>query len=171
MTDRPNSFPGGAEDREDSGGLLPALSPPGKAKRKAIPANVQVQVAIRQAWQSANAGCEYFACGICKKPLNAYEPRILEHMVPRATRVALGLDPDCPSILAWVHKECAAKKTNGNKATCADGDLHKIAKAKRLARAQEVHRAVLAGEHKRERSRMSHPTLKRTFSGKVVSRG
>lgn len=102
-------------------------------KRKAIPARVMVSVAIRQAWQSTAAGCEFFACGLCRQPLNAYEPRILEHMTPRATLVALGMDPDTPANLYWVHAECAAKKTNGTKATTAGSDKHMIRKGERVA--------------------------------------
>ena len=37
-------------------------------------------------------------------------------------------------------------KTNGTKATCAGGDIHKIAKAKRLAKARAVHQAVVKKE-------------------------
>ena len=127
-------------------------------KRKAIPVRVHVSVAIRQAREGAQSGCEYFPCGICRKPLHEDEPRILEHMVPHATRLALGLDPDAPEILAFVHEHCAAKKTNGTKATTAGSDKHMIAKGKRLEKAREAHRAVLAGERTRE-------------PGKIRSRG
>ena len=141
-------------------------------KRKAIPTKVQVSVAIRQAWESAGAGCEYFACALCRKALDSHEPRILEHMTPHATMILLGRDPDEPSNLAWVHDHCAARKTNGTKATCADGDNHKIAKAKRLAKATEEHKAVLARVMTRPagkiKSRGFAKGLRKTFSGKVV---
>ena len=160
MTDRPTNVPGDAEGREDSGGLLPALSSPGAAKRKAIPPHMLVSVAILQAVDGG------LRCPLCTLRITTNHKRVLEHLTPLAFGGKNEIDN-----LRFVHRECADKKTNGTAATSASGDLHKIAKAKRLARAQEVHRAVLAGEHKRERSRMSHPTLKRTFSGKVVSRG
>ena len=107
-------------------------------RRKAIPVKTQIDVAIRQAHQTAFtlAGVVGFQCPLCKLLLSSGAPRILEHMVPHATMVALGKDPDAVDNLAWVHAECAAKKTNGNKATCADGDTHKIGKAKRLHVAQ-----------------------------------
>lgn len=109
-------------------------------------------------------------CVLCNKPLTADMARVLEHMTP----VALGGGNTIDN-LRWVHRPCADRKTNGTAATCASGDLHKIAKAKRLAKAQEVHRAVLAGEVTREPSRMKSrgfdKTRSRTFSGKVVSRG
>ena len=124
------------------------------SKRKDIPCHVRVSVAIRQAWQSTAAGCEFFACGLCRQPLNAYEPRILEHMTPRATLVALGMDPDTPANLYWVHAECAAKKTNGTKATTAGSDKHMIAKAKRFDK-------INAGE--RSRKRKGPPLKSRPF--------
>lgn len=67
-------------------------------------------------------------CPLCSKPLDPMEPRILEHLVPRAWT-----GNDKVEFLAWVHKPCADLKTYGNKATCADGDIHKIAKADRIA--------------------------------------
>lgn len=130
--------------------------------RPKISAKVQVSIAIRQAHS-------WVSCPLCMVPIASDEPRVLEHMVPRATRIALGLDPDAPEILAWVHKACADRKTNGNKATCADGDIHKIAKAKRIA-------AKSAGTwRKKSRAIRSagfrkHPTLKQTVGGAVVAR-
>ena len=142
--------------------------------RKAIPTKVQVSVAIRQGWHSAGAGCGFFACALCRGPLPAVDDRVLEHMVPHATMVALGQDPDEIDNLRWVHAECAARKTNGTKATCASGDLHKIAKAKRLAKATEEHKAVLARVMTRPagkiKSRGFAKGLRKTFSGKVVPR-
>lgn len=90
--------------------------------RAYIPVSTKIDVALRQ--------CGY--CPLCGQLLMPGQKRVLEHLVPRATRLALGLDPDAPEILAWVHKACADLKTNGKQATCADGDIHKIAKAKRL---------------------------------------
>ena len=98
-------------------------------RRKAIPVKTHVAVAIRQAENGLR-------CPLCTNRIWAGDARILEHMVPHATRTALGLDPDAADNLRWVHKKCADKKTNGNKATCADGDTHKIGKAKRLVIAQ-----------------------------------
>lgn len=93
----------------------------------------KVTVAIAQA-----AGGHIY-CPLCRKPLHPDEPRILEHMVVRAFTGS-----DETKYLAWVHKVCADLKTYGGKATCADGDIHKVAKAKRIAKAREVHRAVVA---------------------------
>jgi len=89
-------------------------------KRPHISVKTKVSVAIEQAMT--------ITCPLCWYPLTASDDRILEHMVPHE----LGGASDITN-LRWVHKECAAKKTNGNKATVAGGDIHKIAKAKRLA--------------------------------------
>lgn len=105
--------------------------------RAAISVKVQVSVAIRQANSLADPKTyktKGVFCPLCQQILLSNEPRVLEHMVPRATRIALGEDPDAIEILAWVHKACADLKTYGRKATCADGDIHKIAKAKRIAK-------------------------------------
>lgn len=135
--------------------------------RPSIPARIQVSVAIRQAKS-------WVQCPLCMVPLTSTDKRVLEHMVPRATRIALGLDPDAPEILAWVHKACADKKTNGSKATCADGDLHKIAKAKRLSKARAEHTAVVervlvrpAGKIK---GRGFNKSLRKRMNGQVEKR-
>ncbi len=91
-------------------------------KRPHISAKTMVNVAINQAL------AESIYCPLCDDLLAAMDDRILEHLVPHE----LGGASD-ETNLRWVHKECAAKKTNGNKATVAGGDIHKIAKAKRLA--------------------------------------
>jgi hypothetical protein len=91
-------------------------------KRPHISVKTKVSVAITQAY------AESIRCPLCADTLAAMDDRILEHIVPHE----LGGASD-ETNLRWVHKECAAKKTNGNKATVAGGDIHKIAKAKRLA--------------------------------------
>ncbi len=91
-------------------------------KRPHISVKTKVSVAIAQ------AGSRGIQCFLCCGWLYADSERILEHLVPHE----LGGASD-ETNLRWVHKECAAKKTNGNKATSAGGDIHKIAKAKRLA--------------------------------------
>ena len=139
MNDRPPKFPADAASSDGVGGP-PAFPSAGKpAKRKAIPARVQVAVAVRQ----TQHGC--LVCPLCDQFLYDFESRILEHMVPRELNGS-----DEAENLRFVHKACADKKTNGTPATCASGDLHKIAKAKRLDKAREAHRAVLAGEATRE---------------------
>ncbi len=100
------------------------------SKRKAIPVRVQVSVAIRQANMSAHTG--FVRCPLCGRALTREQSRIPEHLTPHATMVALGNDPDDENNLAWVHAECAHKKTNGTKATTAGSDKHMIAKGKRL---------------------------------------
>ncbi len=164
MTDRPTNFPGVLSDREAGSGVLHSASEtPGKAKRRPVPPHMLVTVAILQAGS--------IRCALCNKPLTADQARILEHLVP----VKLGGGNTIDN-LRWVHRPCADRKTNGTAATVADGDLHKIAKAKRLDRAREAHRAVLAGEATREPGKIKsggfrqHPALRRTMSGKVVPR-
>lgn len=103
--------------------------------RPSIPAHVRVNVAINQAEHGA------IRCPICHTELASMDARVLEHMVPHE----LGGASD-ETNLRWVHKECAAKKTNGTKATSASGDLHKIAKAKRLERARAAHEAAVLGK-------------------------
>jgi hypothetical protein len=90
-------------------------------KRPSIPHRVMVNVAIEQAGG-------WIRCALCTGPLRPEDPRILEHLVPHE----LDGSSDAEN-LRWVHKECAGRKTNGSRATSAGGDIHKIAKAKRLA--------------------------------------
>ena len=90
-------------------------------KRPHISVKTKVDVAIRQCYARS------IICQLCDDWLDVDHARILEHLVPHE----LAGSSDAEN-LRWVHKECAAKKTNGNKATVADGDIHKIAKAKRL---------------------------------------
>lgn len=110
--------------------------------RKAIPVKVQVSVAFLQ----ATFGGRGVLCPLCVNPIGFAEARVLEHMIPHATCVAIGKDPDDFENLRFVHKACADRKTNGTKATCAGGDVHKIAKAKRLATARAAHQAVVKHE-------------------------
>lgn len=124
----------------------------------------KVTVAIAQA-----AGGHIY-CPLCRKPLHPEEPRILEHMVVRAFT-----NSDETKYLAWVHKACADLKTYGGKATCADGDIHKIAKARRIAKAREIHHAivqkVMAKPVGKIRSRGFDKTRTKRFSGQVEKRG
>ena len=112
-------------------------------KRPHISAHVRVNVAISQAEHGA------IRCPICHTELAAMDDRILEHMVPHE----LGGASD-ETNLRWVHKECAKVKTNGRKATCADGDIHKIAKAKRIQKVHEKHVAIVLGEAERPPSKI-----------------
>lgn len=146
MTD-PTKFPGDVATGDGTSGTTPSRSAsPGKPyARRPVPPHMLVTVAILQAGS--------IKCPLCQKPLTADHKRILEHLTP----VAFGGQNTIDN-LRWVHRACAGTKTNGNAATVADGDLHKIAKAKRLDKAREAHRAVLAGEVLRE-------------PGKIKSRG
>lgn len=130
------------------------------SKRKAIPPHMLVSVAILQAVDGG------LRCPLCTLRITTNHKRILEHLTP----VAFGGQNSIDN-LRFVHAECAAAKTNGNAATSANGDLHKIAKAKRLAKAQAVHEAVLAGTHRREPSKIKSRGFDRTFrkrlNGKV----
>jgi hypothetical protein len=127
-------------------------------KRPAISPKMKVDVALEQA-----GGWVY--CPLCAGPLRPEHPRILEHMVPHK----LGGDTDTEN-LRWVHKECAATKTNGNKATSAGGDLHKIAKAKRLAKARDEMAAVIAGEKQKTPGKIKSRPFQghRKFNGSIV---
>ena len=150
MTDRPPISPECPQLREDAAGTAPQR--PGSDtqgepnKRRPVPPHLLVTVAIIQAGNGIK-------CPLCGLRITHEHKRILEHLTP----VAFG-GGNTVDNLRFVHAACAAKKTNGNAATCANGDLHKIAKAKRLDRAREAHRAVLAGERQRE-------------PGKIKSRG
>lgn len=128
-------------------------------KRPHISDKMKVSIAIKQSQFG------YIMCPICHIILYPNKPRILEHMVPHE----LGGKSD-ESNLRYVHAECARKKTNGKPATAADGDLHKIAKAKRLERARAEHEAVVLGKgnppaYVRPRSRIpSRPFPKKAKS-------
>lgn len=161
MTDRPTSFPEARLPSDGVGGSSSVSPPRGKPKRRPVPPHMLVTVAILQAGS--------IRCVLCNKPLTADMARVLEHMTP----VALGGGNTIDN-LRWVHRPCADRKTNGTPATAASGDLHKIAKAKRLDRAREAHRAVLAGERKREpgkiKGRGFDKTLRRKMNGAVTRR-
>jgi hypothetical protein len=118
-------------------------------KRPPISEKTKIAIAISQ----AQSGVIF--CPICHTGISPDDERILEHMVPHEFG-----GPSTVDNLAWVHKGCAYVKTNGTKATCADGDIHKIAKAKRIA----------SGGRKVRHPMRKHPTLKRTVGGKVVER-
>lgn len=118
------------------------------SKRKAIPCHVKVSVAIRQAMYG------HIPCPLCLRQIGPGDAVILEHMTPHATRVALGLDPDAIDNLRFVHTECAARKTNGTKATTAGSDKHMIAKGVRFDK-------INRGE--RSRKRKGPPLKSRPF--------
>lgn len=101
-------------------------------------------------------------CPKCKKlyHVDSFE---FDHMVP----VALG-GTDCPSNLQPICENCHRKKTYGNQATVAGGDIHKIAKAKRLAKAQSTHVAIVAKtETKKPGAIKSRPFPKTNNWGKL----
>ena len=107
-------------------------------KRPHISTATKVSAAIQQAGG-------WIKCPLCSGPIRHDAPRILEHLVPHE----LGGSSEAEN-LAYVHKECAAKKTNGRKSTVVDGDIHKIAKGKRLEKAREAHQAVMSGKRERK---------------------
>jgi 5-methylcytosine-specific restriction endonuclease McrA len=121
-------------------------------KRPHISVKTKVSVAIEQAVA--------ITCPLCWYPLTAIDDLILEHMVPHE----LGGASDITN-LRWVHKECAGKKTNGNKATVAGGDIHKIAKAKRLATKHSQ-----PNQPGTIKSRGFDKTLRKKFNGQVEKR-
>ena len=137
-------------------------------RRKAIPVKTLIAIAIQQANECLDPKGG-FVCPLCQRTLYSVQDRILEHMTPHATRLALGLDPDAADNLRWVHKECAHRKTYGTKATTAGSDAHAIAKGKRFDR-------VNAGERSRKRrgpkmkSKGFDKTKTRKFSGATVPR-
>ena len=115
-------------------------------KRPHISERVKVNVAIEQAGG-------WIRCVLCSGPLRPSEPRILEHLVPHELSGSSREEN-----LRWVHKGCATRKTNGSKATSAGGDIHKIAKSKRLAKATQTHAAIVAKtESKKPGSIRSRP--------------
>lgn len=118
-------------------------------KRPHISEKTKVSIAIAQAQHGV------IWCPLCHKSIGPDDERILEHMVPHELGGSSTIEN-----LAWVHKECADQKTYGTGATCADGDTHKIAKAKRIA----------SGGRKVRNPMRKHPTLKRTVGGKIVER-
>lgn len=128
------------------------------SKRKAIPCHVKVSVAFLQAFYSGVR----IACPLCKLAMHPEAPRVLEHMTPHATMVAIGKDPDAIDNLRWVHAECANRKTNGTKATTAGSDKHMIRKGERL----EV--ARLAKKDVEKKLTNERWRLKKKMDGTVV---
>jgi hypothetical protein len=121
-------------------------------KRPHIPDRVKVSVAIGQSQFG------FIICPLCHVAMYPEEPRILEHLVPHE----LGGASD-ETNLRWVHEECARRKTNGNGATVADGDIHKIAKGKRLKREHDEHVERVLGKG-------NPPAYVRPRSRKIPSR-
>lgn len=130
-------------------------------KRPYISVKTKVSVAIEQAMT--------IPCPICWFPLTANDDRVLEHMVPHR----LGGSSEVEN-LRWVHKACAAKKTNGTKATSAGGDLHKIAKAKRLEKARAAHEAIVSGTAEKPPGKIKsagfNKTWRKRMNGQVEKR-
>lgn len=83
-----------------------------------------------------------------------------DHIVP----VAFGGTDDATNIKP-ICTTCHASKTYGNKATVASGDLHKIAKSKRLARAKEAHAAIVAKVEERKPSKIKSRPFAKGVSG------
>jgi hypothetical protein len=106
-------------------------------KRKFVSEVTAIRVAILQGGR--------VPCYRCKEPLSATGIINREHIVP----MALGGADDI-SNYAYSHGECHRVVTFGTKATVAGGDIHKIAKAKRLEKAREAHQAVMSGEREKE---------------------
>jgi hypothetical protein len=69
-----------------------------------------------------------------------------------------------PDYIVPMIKEAHRALTNGNPATCADGDIHKIAKAKRIAKdppgGDEFRRKLLAPTPLEDRPRSKWPKRK-----------
>lgn len=126
--------------------------------RPKIPDRVKVNVVLQQAGG-------WVTCPLCEGPLRPADDRILEHMVPRE----LG-GSDEEENLRWVHRACAAKKTNGSKATAAGGDLHKIAKTKRLALARQLHHAVVVLGERRPASKIQSRGFDKRWTRKMNGR-
>lgn len=72
---------------------------------------------------------EFIICGICHGQMMAGDQIDWDHGIP----LKLG-GPHHYTNLFVVHRECHRKKTFGTKATSAGSDIHKIAKAKRIAK-------------------------------------
>jgi hypothetical protein len=70
-------------------------------------------------------------------------------------------DENDPRYIVPMARLAHRAKTNGGPVTCADGDIHKIAKAKRLAKKQAEFRArVLERPPREEKSKNRWPTQK-----------
>lgn len=87
-----------------------------------------VDVALAQSFETL--------CPWCKEVLEPGQPRILEHWTPRKM-LRNPSNADKLSNMRYLHSDCAKEKTIGhrgtsNKGSVAGGDLHKVAKAKRL---------------------------------------
>jgi len=107
-------------------------------------------------------------CLICKQPITPEQMAargqdgvINEHWTPRGLG---GSDDPLSGNRGYVHKPCADKKTHG-----IDGDIHKVAKTKRIV-------AKAKGERKRRgpplksRGFQKNPDLVRGLDGKVKPR-
>lgn len=130
-------------------------------KRKFVSEVTAIRVAILQGGT--------VPCYRCKKPLDPAGIINREHIVP----LALGGSDDITNY-AYSHGECHRVVTFGNKATVADGDIHKIAKAKRLAKARAAHEAILSGKAEKPagkiKSRGFDKTLRKKMNGQVEKR-
>lgn len=108
------------------------MGEPDKDKRTSFSPKFLVSVAIAQAFE--------VLCPLCGEVLSPDEPRTLEHMTPRKL-FRRPRDGDRRDNLKFCHKACSDLKTRGcvgtsNKGSVANGDTHRIAKAKRLETAR-----------------------------------
>jgi hypothetical protein len=75
-----------------------------------------------------------------------------------------------PRYISPMIKDLHRVKTNGNAATCADGDIHKIAKARRISKKhEEFQRRILEPTPREDRPESKWPSRK--FPRKVKSIG
>lgn len=96
-------------------------------------------------------------CPLCGCQLMPNDQVIREHLHP----LALGGGDD-EGNMAYVHRACADRKTNGSgpKATTYGSDKHAIAKAKRLAAERAMREAEAAGEKvkRKRKAKIPQPT-------------
>lgn len=107
--------------------------------RRTITARLARDIIIRQlaeGYATRNGGCFHIACCLCGNAIHTLEKTQWEHVTP----LTLGGADDQTNIRI-AHDACSKAKTNGKAHDASSGDLHKIAKAKRLSVAQEAHKA------------------------------
>ncbi|PWB94705.1 hypothetical protein [Methylosinus sporium] len=118
--------------------------------RKAIPMRVKLQAAL-------------LAAGFSFEEVTTPGAIEFDHTPPLGLRRVVGNDFDppqhAPQYITPRAKADHRKKTSGAGATCADSDVHKIHKARRLSREHEEFQArILAPDKKRdERPRSKWP--------------
>lgn len=139
-------------------------------KRRTITARLARDIIIRQlaeGYATRDGGCFHIACCLCGNAIHTLEKTQWEHITP----LTLG-GADDETNIRIAHDACSKSKTNGKAHDASNGDLHKIAKAKRIAAREALERGeAKAQKHKPKiQGRGFDKSLRKKMDGTVERR-